>query len=227
MQSLVAAVVNASSTSCEPEFATGAYPPAHFIARPAQPGDVSVLADILAESFHPQTGWLRLLYPLLRWGMYEDLRSRLYSRNPYYTCLVAVAVREWGEAELTTTEEVLVGTIEMTLRTASLWQPQSKPYLYLSNLAVRAPYRRRGAAQHLLQACEQVARDWGFADLYLHVLDNNQPAKQLYFKLGYHLKSAPLPLAYILTLGRPQQLLLHKRVALECSLPQPHCGPTY
>ncbi|WP_448561919.1 GNAT family N-acetyltransferase [Trichothermofontia sp.] len=216
MQSLVSAAVNASSTSCEPELATDAYRPARFIARPAQPGDVGMLADILVESFHPQTGWLRLLYPLLRWGMYEDLRSRLYSRNPFYTCLVAVEVRERGEAETTvTTEGVLVGTIEMTLRTASFWQPQGKPYLYLSNLAIRAPYRRRGAAQQLLKACEQIACDWGFQDLYLHVLDNNHPAKRLYLKLGYQVKSAPLPLAYVLNLGRPQQLLLHKRVVVE------------
>jgi len=216
MQSLVAVAVNASTTSCESEFATGTYRPARFIARPAQPADVGMLADILVESFHPQTGWLRLIYPLLRWGMYEDLRSRLYSRNPYYTCLVAVEVRELGDPEVASTSEgVLVGTIEMTLRTASLWHPQSKPYLYLSNLAVRTPYRRRGAAQQLLQACERIAQDWGFQDLYLHVLDNNQPAKRLYLKAGYEVKSAPLPLAYVLNLGRPQQLLLHKRVVVE------------
>lgn len=216
MQSLVAAVVNASSPSCESELTPGSYSPSRFIARPAQPSDVGVLADILVESFHPQTGWLRLLYPLLRWGMYEDLRSRLYSRNPYYTCLVAVEVRELGESGTRSTAEgALVGTIEMTLRAAPLWQPQSKPYLYLSNLAVRTPYRRRGAAQQLLKACERIARDWGFQDLYLHVLDNNQPAKRLYLKAGYQVKSAPLPLAFFLTLGRPSQLLLHKQVVVE------------
>lgn len=56
---------------------------------------------------------------------------------------------------------------------------------YISNVLVNGTARRRGFASRLVNACERTARDWGYADVYLHVEADYRPARRLYEKLGY------------------------------------------
>ena len=168
---------------------------------------------------------MQWLYPLLKTGIYEDLRSRLLSRGEHYACLVAVspglkesslkaaALSRPSPATLSllSGNDKIVGSVEMNLKKPSLLQPWNQRYLYLSNLAVQADHRRQGAAQMLLQLCDRIAIDWGFDDLYLHVLQSNHAARRLYWKAGYRVRrieTNPLSLA----LGQPRQLFLHKRL---------------
>lgn len=207
-----------SSTNWQPAADPSARSP-HFQIRAAQPGDLTGLAEILADSFHSQNGILGWAYPLLRLGIYEDLRNRLRSTSPYHICLVAVAT-----GASTATEEhpysggeQLAGTVEMALRSTEPWRERSSQYLYLSNLAVRSTDRRRGVARLLLLNCELVALNWGFKDLYLHVLENNHSARQLYFKLGYQLHKVDSSWSAWL-LGRPRQIFLHKHLSAASTL---------
>lgn len=170
--------------------------------RAAQLKDVTSLAEILADSFHSRVGMMRWFYPLFRMGIQEDLRSRLRSLPADYLCLVA------GKGVGGTYQ--LSGTVEMTLRSAYPFQPRKSQYLYLSNLAVRTDCRRQGIAQRLLAACEQIALEWGFQALYLHVLENNHQARRLYFKMGYHLQQVDPDLSSLL--GGPRRLLLCKQL---------------
>ncbi|HEY9845611.1 MAG TPA: GNAT family N-acetyltransferase, partial [Candidatus Caenarcaniphilales bacterium] len=62
----------------------------------------------------------------------------------------------------------------------------------------------------LLLTCERTIRDYGFSDLYLHVLETNQPAQRLYSKLGYQVQHADA-LWLSCLFQRPRRLLLHKR----------------
>ena len=169
--------------------------------RAAQFDDVEGLAEVLAQSFHPRQG-LSWIYPVLKLGIYEDLRSRLRSSSPHYACLVAL-IPATSEKE-----EEVIGTVEVALRT--VWLATHSQYPYISNLAVKAAYRRQGIAQKLLSKCEQVAGDWGFQEISLHVLDNNEQARQLYSKSGYRLQKAEDSLMSWL-FKRPQRLLLSKR----------------
>lgn len=185
----------------------------HFQIRAALPGDLTSLAEILADSFHSHQGILGWAYPLLRLGIYEDLLNRLRSTLPHYICLVAVE----GAVNIATEgcchgASNIAGTVEMVLRSTDPFARTTGRYLYLSNLAVRPTYRRQGVASQLLLSCEQVALEWGFQDLYLHVLENNHQARQLYFKLGYRLYKVDSSWNAWL-LGRPRQLLLHKRLS--------------
>nr|WP_242031452.1 GNAT family N-acetyltransferase [Coleofasciculus sp. FACHB-T130] len=164
-----------------------------------------------------------MAYPLFRLGIYEDLRNRLRLIPPNYICLAAVAPgsTNQGRGEDSspspkaqerqgTNADSVVGTVEMGLRPCS-WQPWSSQYPYISNLAVHRSCRRRGVAQQLLLRCERTAVEWGFCDLYLHVLENNHQARQLYLKAGYHLHHSD-PSWSDWLLRRPRRLFLHKHL---------------
>jgi ribosomal protein S18 acetylase RimI-like enzyme len=183
--------------------------------RDVQQQDLASLAEVLAQSFHSQEGLLGIFYPLLRMGIYEDLRSRLRNKTQRYACLVAVQVQPQTTTQLYQLAAVGVGdrpigTVELTVRTSQIWQPQlGKGYLYLSNLAVQVDCRKHGVAQRLLQACEEKALEWGFENIYLHVLENNYSARRLYRKAGYELHEVEAGLGTWL-LGQPKQLFLRK-----------------
>jgi ribosomal protein S18 acetylase RimI-like enzyme len=178
-----------------------------FSIRAATTPDLNDIADILATSFHSRTGWNRWLYPLLRLGIYEDLKHRLRSANRQYLCLVALHdISEDNDPDLST----IAGTVELTLRTAFPWSVAGFQYPYIANLAVRSESRRQGMAGQLLLTCETVAKEWGFTNIYLHVLEENHRARQLYAKLGYRLHRTETSL-----FGKPNRLFLHKR--LSCS----------
>jgi ribosomal protein S18 acetylase RimI-like enzyme len=177
--------------------------------------DLTQLADILALSFHGRDGLVDWIYPLLRLGIYEDLKNRLRSRSEHYICLVA-EVASCVPGSLDRQEfpiECLAGTVEMALRSRLAWQVPSSDYPYLSNLAVHPQYRRLGIAQQLLSNCEQTALQWGFSEIYLHVLENNHAARQLYYQAGYRLQQVDWNWSGWL-LGQPRRLFLRKQLAL-------------
>ncbi|MGH7999405.1 MAG: GNAT family N-acetyltransferase [Brasilonema sp.] len=188
----------------ESVLAAFAAPNSQFQIRAATLGDLTGVAQIIAESFHHQSGVLGWLFPLLRLGIYEDLRHRLASPVPHHICLVAVDMSA-------DTANNIVGTVELGVRFSDSWMQIGKSFPYLSNLAVNPQYRRQGAASGLLTASEKVSLSWGFQDLYLHVLENNHQARQLYFKLGYqeHIVESHLNIFF---LRRSRQILLRKRL---------------
>ena len=212
-----------SSVNCKKPISHQSERSFQWQVRPAKLDDVAGVADILADSFHSREGVLGWLYPILRLGIYEDIRNRLYSASPHHVCLVAVgmAAKTTPVNDSYTINTALAGTVEITVRSMPFGSGNpytdlcrsSHRYPYLSNLAVHSQHRRQGVAAQLLLNCEQVALSWGFRDLYLHVLENNYQARQLYFKLGYQLDRADNSWSGLL-LKRPRQLLLHKRLNL-------------
>jgi ribosomal protein S18 acetylase RimI-like enzyme len=203
-----------SSTDYQPPTAGQSDCYSHFQIRAAQSGDLTSLAEILVDSFHSHQGILGWAHPLLRLGIYEDLRNRLRSNLQHHICLVAVecAAKTATEGWHQSASNKLAGTVEMTLRSTELLARTRSRSPYVSNLAVRPSHRRRGVAKQLLLNCEQVALEWGFQDLYLHVLENNHQARQLYFNLGYRLYKVDSNWNAWL-LGRPRQLFLHKHLS--------------
>lgn len=176
-----------------------------FQIRPASPADLNAVSQIIAESFHSQKGAWGLLFPLLRLGIYEDLRHRLASSAPHHICLVAVDTNQDESNNL-------VGSVELGVRFSDSWTQSGRNFPYLSNLAINPKYRRRGAASSLLLSCERVALAWGFQDIYLHVLENNHPARQLYFKQGYRVHKVEFSWNSFIFRGA-QQIFLHKHLS--------------
>ena len=129
-----------------------------FQIRTATPADLIGVAQIITESFHSHKGIWGWAFPLLRLGIYEDLRHRMASPAPRHLCLVALEATT-GEANN------LVGSVEMGVRYSDSWSQVGVGFPYLSNLAVHPKYRRHGVASGLLTSCEKVSREWGFQDL--------------------------------------------------------------
>jgi ribosomal protein S18 acetylase RimI-like enzyme len=178
-----------------------------FQIRVATPDDFTGIAHIIAESFHGHHGFWGWAFPLVRLAIYEDLKHRLSSPPPHHVCLVAIDTTNAAS-------HYLVGTVELSVRWSDSWIKTGRNFPYLSNLAVHPQYRRHGIASRLLMKCEKFSHEWGFNDLYLHVLENNHQAQQLYFKLGYKLdKSESHGNRFFLR--RSQQILLHKHLSLD------------
>jgi ribosomal protein S18 acetylase RimI-like enzyme len=176
--------------------------PRPYRVRPAAQGDLHQLADILTSSFYGATGWQSWAYPLLRIGIHEDLKQRFRHAPPHYVCLAGVSASAQADW--------IVGTVELAPKRRA-WQSGSAHQLYLSNLAVRSAYRRTGVARQLLMACEHVAHRGGFAEIYLHVMEDNRAARQLYTQAGYQLEQAEVNLFTLL--GKPRRLRLRKALS--------------
>jgi ribosomal protein S18 acetylase RimI-like enzyme len=181
-----------------------------FYVRPAVLTDLQDVATVLASSFYPPLGWQRWLYPLFRFSIHEDLKQRLQGGHPHYRCLTAIA------PDRVTRQPTVIGTVEVAYRQPHLLAFNRLPWVYISNLAVCPGYRRQGVARRLLQAAEQLTLDWGFGDLSLHVMADNNQARQLYQGMGYQLHRVE-PTLFSLLNFQPSRLLLRKAV----SPPQP------
>jgi ribosomal protein S18 acetylase RimI-like enzyme len=174
-----------------------------YRVRPAGITDLPDLAEVLASSFYPPLGWQRWLYPIFRFSIHEDLKQRLQGGHQHYRCLTAIALDQH------TQQQIVIGTVEVTRRHPHLWSFGRPRQIYLSNLAVQAACRRRGVARKLLEAAEQLAAEWGFRELYLHVMADNARARLLYKTMGYQLCQIE-PTVFSLFNLQPSRLLLKK-----------------
>jgi ribosomal protein S18 acetylase RimI-like enzyme len=193
-----------------------------FTIRHANSRDVSHVSDILTESFYRNydrpanfvmrcfTDWV---YPLLRYGIMLDLSSRFGEKTPCYACLVATHPANKSQA---------IASLEICMRyvpvksncdsnCGSWLGREMEQYPYIFNLAVHPQWRRRGVAKQLLLAAEKTVKQWGFSRLYMHVLEDNEPARNLYDRISYRLHSQEGFMSFWL-LGSPRRFLLQKKL---------------
>jgi len=170
--------------------------------------DIPQIGDVLTRSFHNFNDWMWWIYPLVKLGVCEDLHNRFRADNPYYNCLVAVIPSN----SLIGTKEQVIATVELSVKTRYHWQGK-KEYPYLANLAVSKNYRHQGIATRLLKHGEQIAHNWGFKQIYLHVLANNDQGQQLYLGNGYTIQQVETDL-YSLFVTNQRRLLLTKSIGL-------------
>jgi ribosomal protein S18 acetylase RimI-like enzyme len=164
------------------------------------------VADIITHSFNFDRGWRGLFTPLFKLGIAEDLRHRLRNRStynndrsPHQVCAIARY------------DNLIVGTVEIGAR-ASSHRTHPHCYVYVSNLAVSSDFRQQGVARALLTNCEQITRDWGYSELYLHVMADNDRGMNLYRKLGYEIVSSEFLWSWFLFWFRPERLFMRKRI---------------
>jgi len=155
--------------------------------RPARGQDIPGISDILASSFYDPMGWAGLVYPLVKLGIQADLQSRLQSSRVNYICLAALVP---SPSTGLSTEATIAGTVELSQRHPWPWQTLEAPYGYVANLAVGHGFRRQGIGRNLLAVCETLAQGWQMEHLYLHVMEDNRQARQLYSRAGFSLFEA-------------------------------------
>jgi ribosomal protein S18 acetylase RimI-like enzyme len=206
-----------------------------FTIRPAHSRDVGYVADILTESFYRnydhgdehsdctngdrthsdrkvnfwQRSLIDLVFPLLRYGIILDLGSRFDEKTPFYTCIVAT--HKTNQSQAIASLEICMRYVPSKSHTKFWLVRETQQYPYIFNLAVHPQWRRRGVAKQLLIAAEKIVKQWGFSRMYMHVLEDNQPARGLYDRLGYRLHSHEGNVSYWL-LGRPRRFLLQKKL---------------
>ncbi len=176
--------------------------------------EIHCVADIITRSFHFDRGWMGWFTPLFKLGIAEDLRHRLRSNivsssshgkiQQQQVCSIA-AYTDRGKSQV-------IGTIEVGTRITNYRQPTPHRYVYISNLAVSRDFRRLGVAQGLLRDCERLTTAWGYTELYLHVMGNNDRGRKLYAKLGYEIVSRETVWS-IVPWHRPERLFLCKQLA--------------
>jgi ribosomal protein S18 acetylase RimI-like enzyme len=173
-----------------------------IIVRSIQLEDIASVAELLSEAFYAGHPWLGWAAPVLKLGIYQDLKSRYLSQTPQDTCLVAVQMSGLGLP-------VIVGTVEVSVRPLLSWGTFGTSVPYLSNLAVAQAFRRQGVGRELLLACEPIVKHWQYQELYLHVKGENQAACGLYSSVGYLQQRDELPV-WTRLFGQSQQILLRK-----------------
>jgi ribosomal protein S18 acetylase RimI-like enzyme len=212
-----------------------------FTIRPAHSRDVGHVADILTESFYRnydhghdhgddlsgehrdnhradrrdrkvnfwQRSFIDWVYPLLRYGIILDLGTRFDEKTAFYTCIVAT--HKTNQSQAIASLEICMRYVPTKSHPEFWLVRETQQYPYIFNLAVHPQWRRRGVAKQLLIAAEKIVKQWGFSRLYMHVLEDNQPARGLYDRLGYRLHSHEGNVSYWL-LGRPRRFLLQKKL---------------
>lgn len=140
------------------------------------PNDVVAVADLIGDSFGIGAAFGSWFRPLFKMGIREDLRSRWQERESENSICWVATIPHYPVA--------IVGTVEVSNR-STLNAAQNKRYAYIANLAVDREHRGLGIGKQLIDRCAGVAKQWGFAFIYLHVMAENQSALHLYAKLGF------------------------------------------
>ncbi len=179
--------------------------------RPVRETEIHYVADIITHSFQFDRGWRAWFTPLFKLGIAEDLRLRLRAgtvtsgRNKLQHQVCSIALYDdRGQTRV-------VGTVEVGVRAAND-RPQPYRYVYISNLAVSDAFRRRGVARELLANCERLTQSWGYTQIHLHVMADNEHGLSLYHKLGYQVISTEFLWSWFPWWHRPERLFMCKQL---------------
>jgi len=91
---------------------------------------------------------------------------------------------------------------------------KNRRFFLVANVAVHPNYRRRGIARKLTEKAIQFSRERGSPSVWLHVREENQPARRLYQSLGFEEKAIRTT-----WLGSPDFLPLEKPVGMHLMNP--------
>lgn len=151
------------------------------------------------------------------------MRDRLASGNRCLVVLDTAPPKDW--LPFTNDEGYLVvGSLDASLHGAVSGRrfafgptPQGEgTRIYISSMAVRETWQRRGLAKILLAHVDDLAREFDVKELFLHVEWDNLPAVALYTKCGFHRARTDNPTLipkWVHFLAKKEHTLMRKRRA--------------
>ncbi|MGI4758965.1 MAG: GNAT family N-acetyltransferase [Janthinobacterium lividum] len=131
--------------------------------RAAEPSDVPVIAALIRELAIYEKE------PDSAMATEEDLLRDGFGPEPYFRCLIA----EW---------QGQVAGFALYFFQYSTWE--GRPALYLEDLFVREPFRKRGIGVALFRTLAKVAMERNCTRFQWECLDWNQPALDFYETVG-------------------------------------------
>lgn len=191
-------------------------PPTRYITQDAASGELYSVADVRCSAFYAHATD-QYFFPLRRREMYTALVERVSAGT---RCLVVRDMSpppEW--APFTSKDGALVvASLDLALHRncgarTSFDDADASCRLYVSSMAVRSEWRRRGLASRLLLHVEQIAKEIGVAEINLHVDECNNAAVQLYRTHSFSYVSEPRT-NWLNFLAKSSHTLLRKNVAL-------------
>jgi GNAT superfamily N-acetyltransferase len=176
--------------------------------RPAEAADVPAIASLLVELYAaeipgvlrgPRAGQERLLAFTLAARQGQGLCGRLVAVDAAGTIIGTAAMdrpdappyeRAPGGTVRRALQEIGVGSTARLLLTVArslivVQRPVMTDAVGVHSVVVDRRHRGQGVGHALMAAVEAQARQHGFQAAWLQVLARNQPARQLYERLGY------------------------------------------
>lgn len=181
-----------------------------IVVREAKLEDSWEVVDTHCSSFFPEDS-----FPLSILLRIDRLIGMLFVFYPpsgcKRTCLVAVDQNSVKDTLFCSSEELKIGSIHgasplkkgyvtgiLTVDTMAYFLPRKGPFrqrrswiAYISNVAVREQFRRKGIAKKLVAKAEAQAKGWGCRAIALHCDLDNPIAKKLYESLGFKCIKVP------------------------------------
>lgn len=224
LHSPVSARVSRYTRACVPRdpqstAAPAQLPLARYAVRDGASNELYTVADVRCEAFsaHAADAYL---YHMRRREMHAALADRVAAGA---RCLVVVdraPPSEWAPFSAQD-GSIVVASLDVTLHSAAgarlLFAAASPPpgaRLYVSSIAVRRAWRRRGLASRLLTEVNDIARALQ-VDVYLHVDSDNVAAVRLYNAHGFERADTARQIApvWLSFLAKREYTLLWKAVA--------------
>lgn len=197
-------------------------PLARYDVRDAHDAELYAVADVRCEAFYAHAADA-YFYPLRRREMHAALAERVAAGARCLVAADAAPPQEW--APLAAGGPLVVASLDVTLHAAagarvpfgSRAPPGAR--LYVSSMAVRRAWRRRGLARRLLESVEDLARTLDVGTVYLHVDASNAAAVRLYASAGFEHADAAhrAPPTWLSFLAKREHTLLRKHVGAPVS----------
>lgn len=186
--------------------------------RQAKPEELVSVAEIRRVAFTPEETFSQHLTEEKRQqDIYYAILERL--KRPGTCCLVVVKRMEnrneqfVEKAREVQDEQVVLGTCDVSIHDAEsglrVQVSNYKRVIYVSSMAVRPEYRRKGVAKRLLNGVLEIAKLEKIDDIFLHVDETNAPAVRLYYSFGFQRFPLPIPM-WLRTMARHDHVLLWK-----------------
>eukprot|EP00566_Odontella_aurita_P019732 CAMPEP_0113594608 /NCGR_PEP_ID=MMETSP0015_2-20120614/39177_1 /TAXON_ID=2838 /ORGANISM="Odontella" /LENGTH=305 /DNA_ID=CAMNT_0000501635 /DNA_START=266 /DNA_END=1181 /DNA_ORIENTATION=+ /assembly_acc=CAM_ASM_000160 len=150
-----------------------------FYVRSARFKDLNAVANIFVDSFYDPKSMLKHYYRMLE-------LDRIQNNFPYDS--------EWHEyyVACSSEDDSVIAFVDVDARKLPPhWGMSAPPRPYLSDLAVRDDWRRRGVATQMVVHCEDKARAMGYNRLFLRVEGDNDAALSMYARMGYKVQEHP------------------------------------